>query len=101
MWLTGSWTCRRGESCHLESSKLGVRPEYLMPVAPATPGALPMIVAQVQDVGTHVMLTATLAGQTIKARLSTDAAQFSSGETIWLQVMGGHTCFYKNEEIVP
>ena len=90
-----------GRELPLGELKLGVRPEYLMPVAPATPGALPMIVAQVQDVGTHVMLTATLAGQTIKARLSTDAAQFSSGETIWLQVMGGHTCFYKNEEIVP
>jgi len=54
----------------------------------------------VQDVGTHVMLTAGCAGQTVKARLSSDAAQLRLGDTVWLQVLGGHTCFYKNEEIV-
>jgi glycerol transport system ATP-binding protein len=80
--------------------KLGVRPEYVALVAPHTPGALPMTVAQVQDVGTHVMLSASFAGQTVKARLSADAAQLSNGQTVWLQVMAEHTCFYKNEEIV-
>ena len=25
----------------------------------------------------------------------------SPGDAVWLQVMGEHTCFYKNEEIVP
>jgi glycerol transport system ATP-binding protein len=60
-----------------------------------------MQVAQVQDVGTHVMLSATFAGTTLKARLSPDAAQLSNGDTVWLKVMGEHTCFYKNEEIVP
>jgi glycerol transport system ATP-binding protein len=81
--------------------KLGIRPEYL-PLVPAhTEGALEMQVAQVQDVGTHVMLSATFAGTTLKARLSPDAAQLSNGDTVWLKVMGEHTCFYKNEEIVP
>jgi glycerol transport system ATP-binding protein len=81
--------------------KLGVRPEYVVPVPANTDGALPMTVSQVQDVGTHVMLSATLAGHTFKARLSSDAAQFPLGEIVWLKVMGEHTCFYKNEEIVP
>jgi glycerol transport system ATP-binding protein len=81
--------------------KLGVRPEYVVPVPANTEGALPMTVSQVQDVGTHVMLSATLAGQTFKARMSPDAAQFPSGEMVWLKVMGENTCFYKNEEIVP
>jgi glycerol transport system ATP-binding protein len=80
--------------------KLGVRPEYVARVQPDTAGALPMVVSQVQDVGTHVMLTATLAGQTLKARLSSDTAQLAVGATVWLTVMGAHTCFYKNEEIV-
>ncbi len=81
--------------------KLGIRPEYVVPVPAQSPGALPMTVAQVQDVGTHVMLTATLAGHVVKARLASDAAQWSRDDTIWLKVMGEHTCFYRNEEIVP
>ncbi|OIQ65998.1 sn-glycerol-3-phosphate import ATP-binding protein UgpC [mine drainage metagenome] len=80
--------------------KLGVRPEYVRLVTPDTAGALPMTVAQVQDVGTHVMLSASFAGQTVKARLSPHAAQMKLGDTVWLQVMTEHTCFYQNEEIV-
>jgi glycerol transport system ATP-binding protein len=80
--------------------KLGMRPEYVLLVAPHAPGALPMTVMQVQDVGTHVMLTASCAGQSVKARLSSDAAHFKLGETVWLQVLGEHSCIYKNEEIV-
>ena len=80
--------------------KLGVRPEYVSLVAAETPGALPATVTQVQDVGTHVMLSASLSGQIIKARLPTDVAQLSAGSVVWLRVMSEHTCFYKNEEIV-
>ncbi len=81
--------------------KLGVRPEYLDLVLPESPGALPLTVSMVQDVGTHVMLSAKIADLTIKARLSSDAAQLSPGDTVWMKVMNEHTCFYKNEEIVP
>jgi glycerol transport system ATP-binding protein len=81
--------------------KLGVRPEYVVPVPAHTPGALPVTVSQVQDVGTHVMLSAILAGHTLKARLPSDAAQWVPGDSVWLKVLDKHTCFYKNEEIVP
>lgn len=80
--------------------KLGVRPEYVTLVDSGAPGAMPVTVTQVQDVGTHIMLSASLSGQPIKARLSSDAAQLSVGDVVWMQVMGEHTCFYKNEEIV-
>jgi glycerol transport system ATP-binding protein len=80
--------------------KLGVRPEYVSLVPPDTTGAVPMTVAQVQDVGTHVMLSAHFSGQTVKARLSSHAAHMTVGDTVWLQVMTEHTCFYKDEEIV-
>jgi len=80
--------------------KLGVRPEYVS-VAPAhAEGALPMTVTQVQDVGTHVIVSAAREGHTIKARLSADAVQLTVGDNVWLQVVGEHTCFYQNEEIV-
>ncbi len=80
--------------------KLGIRPEYVALAAAQTPGALPMVVSQVQDVGTHFIVTAQYDGQVVKARLGTDAVSLTSGSTVWLQVLGEHTCFYKNEEIV-
>ncbi len=81
--------------------KLGIRPEYVTLVPANTIGALQMTVSQVQDVGTHVILSARLANLSLKARLATDAAQLLVGDSVWLKVMGQHTCFYKNEEIVP
>ena len=81
--------------------KLGIRPEYAALVAPGSAGALPMTVSLVQDVGTHIMLSAKLNGYTLKARLPSDAAQLAPGDTVWMQVMNEHSCFYRNEEIVP
>jgi glycerol transport system ATP-binding protein len=80
--------------------KLGIRPEYVSLANADAPGALPMEVRQVQDVGTHVILSATREGALVKARLAPDSMQPQMGDTAWLQVMGAHTCFYKNEEIV-
>lgn len=80
--------------------KLGVRPEYVTLVDAHAAGALAMTVSQVQDVGTHVILSATREGAVLKARLGSDATELRAGDTAWLQVMGAHTCFYKGEEIV-
>jgi glycerol transport system ATP-binding protein len=79
---------------------LGVRPEYLALAAQGAAGALPAQVTLAQDVGTHFMLTATAAGHTLKARLSPEATVPPPGSIAWLQVLGAHTCFYKNEELV-
>ncbi len=81
--------------------RLGIRPEYLRLVPAHTSGALEMKVSHVQDVGTHVMLSANVEGHTVKARLSSDAAQLLPGDLVWLKVLSEHTCFYINEEIVP
>jgi glycerol transport system ATP-binding protein len=63
-----------------------------------------MVVTQVQDVGTHFIVTAEHEGQSIKARLSADAAAstaaLAKGQVMWFEVLGAHTCFYKNEDIV-
>jgi glycerol transport system ATP-binding protein len=80
--------------------KIGVRPEYLALAAPEAAGALPAEVQRVQDIGTHLMLTAQIDGQTLKARLSADSATPVPGSTTWLQVLGPHTCFYANEKLV-
>ncbi len=81
--------------------QLGVRPEYLALADAHAPGALRCTVARVQDVGTHQMLTATVEGQSLKARFAPEQALPAPGEAVWLQVLGEHTCFYKNEELLP
>jgi glycerol transport system ATP-binding protein len=80
--------------------RLGIRPEYLVIGPQGQPGALPATVSQVQDIGTYFLVTLAAAGQTVKARLAPDAALPSVGDAVGLQVLGEHTCFYKNEELV-
>jgi glycerol transport system ATP-binding protein len=80
--------------------RLGIRPEYLVIGPSGQPGALPATVSQVQDVGTYFLVTLAAAGQTVKARLAPDAALPGVGDAVGLQVVGEHTCFYKNEELV-
>ncbi|MCX8517093.1 MAG: ABC transporter ATP-binding protein, partial [Rhodoferax sp.] len=86
--------------------KLGVRPEYVTLAAPQSAGALAMSVKQVQDVGTHLILTTERAGCRVKAHLSVGSAEQAAltalkpGDSVWLQLMGEHSCFYQNEELV-
>ena len=81
--------------------KLGVRPEYVAHTDGGDAAALPFTVTLVQDIGTHQMLTAGIGSHVIKARLNPAAALPRKGDPIWLQVMGPHTCFYLNDELVP
>ena len=80
--------------------RLGIRPEYLVIGPQGAPGALPATVRQVQDIGTYFLVTLEAAGQAVKARLAPDAALPAVGAAVGLQVVGEHTCYYKNEELV-
>ena len=80
--------------------QVGVRPEYLALTAPDAPGALPCSVVRVQDIGTYFLLTAQVDGQVLRARLAPETTVPSVGETVWLRVLGEHTCFYQNEELL-
>ena len=80
--------------------KLGVRPEYVAQTAANDPAALPFTVLRVQDIGTYVMLTAAVNGHIVKARLTPEASTPEKGQQVWLRVIGPHTCFYRNEELV-
>ena len=80
--------------------KIGIRPEYLERTEPGAAGALPCQVARVQDLGTSLMLTAQVAGQVLRGRFDPSAALPASGGTVWLRVVGEHTCFYQNEELL-
>jgi glycerol transport system ATP-binding protein len=81
--------------------QLGVRPEYVTLAAPGTPGAVEATVQRLQDIGTYWLLTASVQGQAIKARLDAGGDALQTGSTVWLQLLGQHTCFYVNEELVP
>ena len=80
--------------------QVGIRPEYLALAQPEQAGALPCTVAQVQDIGTYLMLTAKVGEHTLKARFSPETRLPSAGDAVWLQVLGEHTCFYQNEELL-
>ena len=80
--------------------KLGVRPEYVVESSEGDTAALPFTVTMVQDIGTHFMLTATLCANILKARLAPEASVPAAGQNVWLRVIGPHTCFYRNEELV-
>ncbi len=82
------------------SLQIGIRPEYLRLSTAGAAGALPFIAERIQDIGTHVMLTAALNGHAVKARLDPAAPLPQPGENVWLQVMGTHTCLYVNDELV-
>ena len=81
--------------------QVGVRPEYLALAQPGQPGALPCTVQRVQDIGTYFMLTAQVGEWTVRARFGPEQRLPSQGDPVWLQVLGEHTCYYQNEELLP
>ncbi|MBK6632646.1 MAG: ABC transporter ATP-binding protein [Betaproteobacteria bacterium] len=81
--------------------KLGIRPEYVTLTAADDRTALPVNITQALDIGTHVLLTGQCGDLAIKARLSPDQHAPACGDTVWFGVLGSHTCFYKNEELLP
>jgi glycerol transport system ATP-binding protein len=66
---------------------------------------VPARVTQAQDIGTYWLLTTEVgsgAGATsvVRARLGTRQAIPKAGETVWLTLVGAHTCFYKDDVLV-
>ncbi|MGE6917132.1 ABC transporter ATP-binding protein [Achromobacter kerstersii] len=81
--------------------KLGVRPEYLRVTEPGAAGAVPMRVDRVQDVGTYTLLVADFEGAAVRARLGSNIVPVAAGGTVWLSVLNPHTCFYRDEVLIP
>ncbi|WP_313621834.1 ABC transporter ATP-binding protein [Achromobacter sp.] len=80
--------------------KLGVRPEYLKVTDAGAPGAVPMRVDRVQDVGTYTLLVADFEGTPVRARLGSNVVPGGPGSTVWLSVLNPHTCFYRDEVLI-
>jgi glycerol transport system ATP-binding protein len=81
--------------------KLGIRPEYTRLAKPHDPGALQVLVEKVQDIGTYQLLTGRVGEHSVKARLPIDQMLPAPGTTAGLLVLRPHTCFYRDEVLVP
>jgi ABC-type sugar transport systems, ATPase components len=81
---------------------LGLRPEYTQLANPDHIGAAPAEVRRVQDLGSHLLLTAEVSGQLVKARLPRDLepAAPEPGDIVGLQLLCERTRFYQNEELI-
>jgi glycerol transport system ATP-binding protein len=84
----------------LKKFTLGIRPEYAQPCTADTPGALQIKVDRAQDVGTHALLTGNVGDSLFRVRLPADAILPRLGDAMWFKVVGSHTCFYSNGELV-
>jgi glycerol transport system ATP-binding protein len=83
------------------ATQLGVRPEYVTIASANATGAVAATVTQAQDIGTYWLVTATVGdGAIVRARLRPDQTIPKVGAAVWLKVLGTHTCFYKDEELV-
>ncbi len=84
---------------------LGIRPEYVRLAAAEEPGAVPAVVTQAQDIGTYWLVGARVGGaggeSIVRARLAPEQRIPNVGDTVWLAIVGSHTCYYQNEELVP
>jgi len=84
--------------------KLGIRPEYVRLAGADDAGAVPAVVTQAQDIGTYWLLTARVGSganeSLLRVRLSPGQAIPKAGESVWLAVVGEHTCYYKDEELI-
>ena len=89
------------------AATLGVRPEYVGLAAPNEAGAVPAVVTQAQDIGTYWLVSARVGGGSsgtgeslIRARLNPEQTIPQVGDSVWLSIVGAHTCFYKDEQLI-
>jgi glycerol transport system ATP-binding protein len=80
-----------------ESLKLGIRPEYIAVHSAPAENCLPAQVLRWQDLGTSGLLTTQCAGEVVRVRLANHSETPPVGQTVYLQVLGVHTCFYEQE----
>jgi glycerol transport system ATP-binding protein len=78
--------------------RLGIRPEYVSLVQPGAPGSITVERLKVQDLGTSKIVTASVGGAPLRARVPVDAVV---GDRVALSVVNPHACFYRNEELIP
>ena len=84
---------------------LGIRPEYVALAQPGHPGSVPGVVTQAQDIGTYWLVSVRVegVGAPVRARVLANGHGRvpAPGEAVTLALVGPHTCFYKDEKLIP
>jgi glycerol transport system ATP-binding protein len=87
-----------------EPFTLGVRPEYVTLAGANDAGTVPAKVTQAQDIGTYWLVNATVgtgaSAVTVRARIGRDQHIPEVGAAVWLSIVGTHTCYYRNEDLI-
>lgn len=101
LWVSGH-TLAGAESLALPAGPvtLGIRPEYLRVLDDPGHGSVPATVLRVQHLGTSQLLSARTGDHEVKAHLAVDAVAPAPGSQVHLALLGPHTCFYRNEELI-
>ena len=83
---------------------LGVRPEYVTLAGAGDAGTVPAKVTQAQDIGTYWLVSATVgtgaSTAMVRARIGRDQHVPEVGDAVWLSIVGTHTCYYRNDELI-
>ncbi|MFT0531511.1 ABC transporter ATP-binding protein [Castellaniella hirudinis] len=79
---------------------LGIRPEYLRVSPQAVAGSVPAVVRRVQHLGTSQLLTLRAGPKELKAHIAPDAPAPAPDAQVHPVLLGSHTCFYQNEELI-
>ncbi|MCZ4330675.1 ABC transporter ATP-binding protein [Castellaniella denitrificans] len=79
---------------------LGIRPEYLGLASGDDAGTVPATVTQVRHIGTSQLLGVRVDDREVKIHLPADAEPPAEGEVVHLALVGPHTRYYRNEELV-
>jgi len=79
---------------------LGIRPEYLRLASGDGADTVPATVTQVRHVGTSQLLGARVGDRDVKVHLPADAEPPAEGAIVRLALVGPHTRYYRNEELV-
>jgi glycerol transport system ATP-binding protein len=93
--------------------ELGIRPEYITIGNHASPGSIVARVAHVQDLGTSRIISCRLTNendkhggdqmlksQTVKVRQSVAQEPPTPNSLVHLQLIGPHTCYYLNQQLI-
>ena len=90
---------------HLDRFTLGIRPEYVGLADENAAGAIPGSVTQAQDIGTYWLVTTQVGSgdnaSLLRARLAPEQSVPRPGDSVWLNVVGQHTCYYRDEVLIP
>lgn len=80
--------------------KLGIRPEYITTANAQEVGAVQCRVDNIQNLGTHWILSCSLGSQLLKAKIFVSLPGLKVGDLVYLKLLNRHTCFYHNEVLV-